>query len=208
MKVWIQSGKGREEVASFAEALTRTPEPSKMGLGPRIEDEACVELASPTCLRGVREGEWGLTDAGVYALRFESAAHVLAELDTPEIADWLKATEREAKHQRARWGLEHDAGKTSAEWFWLLGHLASKGMLAAATGDIEKAKHHTISSAAVLYNWHAALSGEHTRMRPGIAPPVERVCARCRKPYEAHVIETEPPQHADCVGFVAEGAGS
>ena len=41
---------------------------------------------------------------------------------------------------------------------------------AAKAGETEKALHHTISSAAALANWHAALSGASTDMRPGIDP--------------------------------------
>jgi hypothetical protein len=38
----------------------------------------------------------------------------------------------------------------------------------------DKALHHTISTAAALANWHAALSGTSNTMRPGIAPPLAR----------------------------------
>ena len=31
--------------------------------------------------------------------------------------------------------------------------------------------------------------------------PEDETCARCDKPYKAHVLETYPPQHADCKGF-------
>ena len=41
---------------------------------------------------------------------------------------------------------------------------------AAMRGNLEKAKHHTISTAAALGNWHAALTGADNRMRPGIDP--------------------------------------
>jgi hypothetical protein len=92
-------------------------------------------------------------------------------LNTPHIADFLEAVKLEALHQRERWGTEHDAGKAPADWFWLLGYLAGKALASALKGDREKALHHTISSAAVLLNWHAHLSGDDTRMRPGIEPP-------------------------------------
>lgn len=35
----------------------------------------------------------------------------------------------------------------------------------------EKAAHHTITSAAVLNHWHAAVIGKHTAMRPASAVP-------------------------------------
>lgn len=90
-------------------------------------------------------------------------------INTPETADFMAGVPLEAAHQRERWGSEHDAGKTPFDWFWLVGYLAQKAASAAVAGDIEKAKHHTISTAAALANWHAALSGL-TVMRPGIGP--------------------------------------
>jgi len=93
-----------------------------------------------------------------------------AHLDSPELHDFTAAVVREAAHQRARWGSEHDDGKTPADWFWLIGYLAGKALHAHVLGDIKKALHHTISSAASLANWHAAILGK-TTMRPGIETP-------------------------------------
>ena len=90
-------------------------------------------------------------------------------INTPETADFMAGVPIEAAHQRERWGSEHDAGKTPFDWFWLVGYLAQKAATAAVSGDAEKAKHHTISTAAALANWHAALTGQ-TDMRPGIGP--------------------------------------
>ncbi len=92
------------------------------------------------------------------------------EDDTPEVNDFMRGTTLEAAHQRKRWGSKHDAGKTSWDWFWLVGYLAQKAATSANAGDFNKAKHHTISTAAALANWHAALSGENNEMRPGIDP--------------------------------------
>lgn len=107
--------------------------------------------------------------------RGERIAELERERDTPHTANFLEAVQLEALHQRERWGAEHDAGKEPQDWFWLLGYLGGKALWSAVHGDREKALHHTISSAAVLLNWHAALSGEDNRMRPGIeAPEVNR----------------------------------
>ena len=76
-------------------------------------------------------------------------------LNSPQTDDFVAAVRNEAAHQVSRWGTEHDEGKSPADWFWLLG----KALAAANAGDVEKAKHHTISSAAVLLNWHRQLSG-------------------------------------------------
>ena len=93
-----------------------------------------------------------------------------ALVNTPQLHDFGAAVVLEAAHQRERWGSAHDAGKAPEDWFWLLGYLAGKALAAAKAGDLDKALHHTISSAATLANWHAAMSGEHTGMRPGIGP--------------------------------------
>lgn len=77
----------------------------------------------------------------------------------------------EAAHQRGRWASDHDSGKSPADWFWLIGYLAQKAMTAQMTGNTDKALHHCISTAAALNNWHAAISGANSDMRPGIAGP-------------------------------------
>ena len=69
----------------------------------------------------------------------------------------------EAAHQIDRWGADHDAGKTPWDWFWTVGYLAQKAASAALAGDTDKAKHHTISTSALLLNWHRRLSGEAAR---------------------------------------------
>lgn len=88
-------------------------------------------------------------------------------INTPETADFMAAVPIEAAHQRDRWGTDHDAGKTAFDWFWLIGYLAQKAAAAEVAGHTEKALHHTISTAAALANWHAALTGASTTMRPG-----------------------------------------
>jgi hypothetical protein len=98
-----------------------------------------------------------------------------SDLNRPETADFMRGLVLEAAHQRQRWPAEHDAGKTAFDWFWLVGYLAQKAATAAVAGDLEKAKHHTISTAAALANWHLQLTGADTSMRPGIAPPDSEV---------------------------------
>lgn len=108
-------------------------------------------------------------------------ARLTALLNTPELHDFARGVVLEAQHQRERWGSDHDAGKGPLDWFWLIGYLAQKSAHAAIAGDREKALHHTISTAAALANWHAALSGADTTMRPGIAEPkVEAWMGRSR----------------------------
>lgn len=93
-----------------------------------------------------------------------------AKLNTPEFIEFPKGVTLEAAHQRDRWGAENDAGKAPLDWFWLIGYLAQKAAMSAIAGDADKARHHTISTAAALANWHAALSDGDNKMRPGIDP--------------------------------------
>lgn len=88
-------------------------------------------------------------------------------INTPETADFMAGVPIEAAHQRERWPSAHDEGKSPFDWFWLIGYLAQKAAVAAVAGDTDKAKHHTISTGAALANWHAALTGASTVMRPG-----------------------------------------
>ena len=103
-----------------------------------------------------------------------TVAELLAEVDrlnaivnTPQANDFLRAVSTEAEHQRQRWGSDHDAGKTPADWFWLVGYLAGKALHAHGAGDTTKAEHHIITTAAALANWHLSMFGK-TDMRPGI----------------------------------------
>lgn len=111
-----------------------------------------------------------LSEGEVRELR-ERIAELEAERDTPETANFMKGVPLEAAHQRARWGVDHDEGKGPLDWFWLIGYLAQKAAMAEINGDLDKAKHHTISTAAALANWHNRLAGEDCRMRPGIEEP-------------------------------------
>lgn len=69
-------------------------------------------------------------------LRAEAAERLL---NTPEIFEFAKAVQLEAAHQRKRWGSDHDAGKTDADWLWLLGFLAGKALHNPAPHDQEGA---------------------------------------------------------------------
>lgn len=103
------------------------------------------------------------------ALLSERVAELEAKLNTPEILDFVEAVRLEAAHQRQRWASDHDAGKTDADWFWLIGFLAGKA-LHNPGGEPEKRLHRIVTVAAAAANWHAACLGE-TNMRPGIDTP-------------------------------------
>lgn len=105
-------------------------------------------------------------------------------INTPQIMEFLEAVQIEAVHQRERWGVEHDAGKRDADWFWLIGYLAGKALHAGDKSPdavntsvspprpiVTKQLHHIITTAAACLNWHAHKIGDDSRMRPGIETP-------------------------------------
>ena len=118
-------------------------------------------------------------------------ARLDALINNPHTNDFLEAVRTEAAHQRERWGTDHDAGKADEDWFWLIGYLAGKALHTPIRKDLEaffevppysfaeglsekikeKQLHRIITVAAAALNWHAAVRGEDTRMRPGIAEP-------------------------------------
>lgn len=94
-------------------------------------------------------GKWGIC----------SQCHdgIVAEaINTPETESFLAGLALEVSHQEGRWS-DHDSGKNAFDWFWLIGYLSQKAATAEVNGDMEKAKHHTISTAAALSTWHAHL---------------------------------------------------
>ena len=143
------------------------PEPGWLLLAFDTEKQADREFALKDCLFATpapsERGE-------VERLREKVRADII---NTPETVDFMAGVPLEAAHQRDRWGADHDAGKSPFDWFWLIGYLAQKAADASVRGDVEKALHHTISTAAALANWHAALAGDDTRMRPGISAEIQ-----------------------------------
>ncbi|MBN50064.1 MAG: hypothetical protein CMN85_11020 [Spongiibacteraceae bacterium] len=97
----------------------------------------------------------------------------LERINTPEIEDFLTAISNEARHQRYRWGTEHDEGKSPDNWLWLIGYLATKATQAERYGDTEKYRHHIITCGAACLNWFANATGQNTTMRVG--PPAETI---------------------------------
>lgn len=79
-------------------------------------------------------------------------------LNIPEMQDFLEGVRREAAHQADRWR-EHDRERTPEDFFWLIGHLAGKALRSQLEGDMGKARHHTISTAAALFLWHRYVAG-------------------------------------------------
>jgi len=88
-------------------------------------------------------------------------------LNSPEVMDFLDGVQREVGHQIQRWGTVGDRAKQPQDWFWLIGYLAGKALKAHIDGDVNKALHHTISSAAALANWHTHIKHGAGLMTPG-----------------------------------------
>ena len=172
---------GPDESCLYCETLpaaitTLTAENAR--LKSQTQDDCPEYAGSPVCkIHSYNEaheialgmGYPSITDA------FEGQSAVIERLrddlvNQPETADFMTGVPLEAVHQRERWG-DSDEGKSPFDWFWLIGYLAQKAADAAIKGDLEKAKHHTISTAAALANWHCALSGVSNSMRPGIKAP-------------------------------------
>jgi hypothetical protein len=75
-------------------------------------------------------------------------------LNSPEIADFMKAVPLEAAHQVFRWGEDHDKNKHAHDWAATLVYLIGKAMQANWDEDTDRLKHHTIAMAATCANWH------------------------------------------------------
>jgi len=152
----------------------------RAGLG-QIAVRVSDDPAMVRCCRIIDEALASKAKSGVDAtilVRAEAEAEVRrlrGLINHPEIEAFLRAAHIEAVHQVIRWGTSHDRAKRPADWFWLVGYLAGKALHAAVAGNIEKAKHHCISTAAALYNWHCAISGTDVRMCPGRSDLAELV---------------------------------
>lgn len=130
-------------------------------------NETCTTCGGSSCVcstaQTIRalEGKLALAEARERALR--------AMINKPELVDFLRGVRLEAIHQVERWSADHDRAKRPADWFWLVGYLAGKALHAAIASDRDKARHHCVSTAAALYNWHCAIQGFDVRMCPGRA---------------------------------------
>ena len=113
-------------------------------------------------------GKW-VDNKESYIATLEQTIQELTNLiDTPHTSDFIEAVPLEAAHQIKRWGDDHDDGKHPLDWFWLIGFLSQKVVVALDQNDLEKAKHHTISTAAVLLNWYRRIVGDEKNFKPGV----------------------------------------
>lgn len=177
----IKVGEERGLVMELRRAQRAQAEWQLRALGAEAGEEGSIRIAADLRL-GMKSYKpfsacWTMQDVfNVYdsmegrALKAEeSEAKLLALLNTPEVEDFDKAVPLEAAHQVLRWGAQHDAGKSPADWFWLIGYVAGKALAACLAADKVKAKHHAITVAAVARNWHAHIRAGESVMRPGIS---------------------------------------
>ena len=83
--------------------------------------------------------------------------HLRRILNTPLFEDFTQAAKLEAAHQVWSGRADQDAEKEPEDWYRLIEYLSGKALQAHSEGNREKALHHTISSAAALSHWHAAV---------------------------------------------------
>ena len=106
--------------------------------------------------------------------RLRAKADAYDRVNTPELYEFVSATENEALHQREKWARNGDEGKSDADWFWLIGYLAGKALHNPAKDgmpDRDARLHRIVTIAAAAANWHAATLGTYCAMRPGSPIP-------------------------------------
>jgi len=82
-----------------------------------------------------------------------------ALINNPATGNFLESVRMETAYQAETWKKD-DARKEPADWFWTLGYLGGKALHAQTHGNITKALHHAVSSAALCSRWHEYLLGE------------------------------------------------
>ncbi|MDR6381779.1 hypothetical protein [Paraburkholderia caribensis] len=88
-------------------------------------------------------------------------ARLNAIINTPHSDDFLQGVSIEAEYQRQLHGVDaEDCRYDWPQWFWVVGYLVGKAFAACKARDAEKAKHHLVTSAALLANWHNVMSGK------------------------------------------------
>jgi hypothetical protein len=141
-------------------------------VGGRVNATVTREELIPEQLRGIarelrlRQTPAPLAEldalAGVLGATAGELDRLYGLLNSPEVESFLDGVKREAAHQVERWGAAHDRDKSAEQWFWLVAYLGGKALRAHMEGDRDKALHHTISTAAALAHWHAAISHDTT----------------------------------------------
>ncbi|MFM0432372.1 hypothetical protein PQQ75_25400 [Paraburkholderia aspalathi] len=110
------------------------------------------------------DGGWTARGASAYAKQLESrVAELNAIINSPESDEFLKGVSIEAEYQRQLHGVDVTEGRFDwHQWFWVTGYLLGKALAACKSGEGngEKAKHHLVTTAALIHNWHNTLTGK------------------------------------------------
>lgn len=116
----------------------------------------------------------------------------LSAINHPELNDFARAIVLEAQHQRERHGALHDRNKTADDWLWTAAHLLTKAAQASRYGDIERYKHHIITGAALLANWHRIVAGGEGSVVPegGWEALANDIAAFCEKAFPDATLHT------------------
>lgn len=103
------------------------------------------------------------TSARVITDLIAEVARLNVIIHAPESDDFLKGVVIEAEYQRQLHGVDaSDARFEWHQWYWVVGYLLGKALAACKSGEGngEKAKHHLVTSAALINNWHNVLIGK------------------------------------------------
>ncbi|MCQ0031504.1 hypothetical protein [Burkholderia glumae] len=88
---------------------------------------------------------------------------LLAIIRTPHNDEFYQGVSIEEEYQRQLHGVDLTDGRFDwTQYFWVAGYLLNKALAACISGEGngEKAKHHLVTTAALLKNWHNALTGK------------------------------------------------
>lgn len=104
-----------------------------------------------------------IADTGDYVKKSDydavaaEASRLAALINSPVLEDFMAGMPIECAHQLQRWGDAHDYDKHPEDWIWLFGVLGGKAIQACRSENYEKAKHHAITGAACMANFHRVI---------------------------------------------------
>jgi hypothetical protein len=90
-------------------------------------------------------------------IRQDAVTAIESAFDDPVIDDFIEGLRIEIPYQQHVWNVE-DAGKSISCWIRLIHHLTAKIGESDWNHKPDKAKHHIITTAAALANFHAAMN--------------------------------------------------
>lgn len=108
-----------------------------------------------------RTSTWPEADRSLLQSWFDEVARLRAVIETPENDDFIVGVSIEAEYQCRKHGVDNGlAARNWTQWLWVAGYLLNKAVAACQRDDTEKGKHHLVTTAALLKNWHNVLIGQ------------------------------------------------